>query len=79
MGLSMHAIGGAIVAAAAATLAACGTTMQRTALIDPNYLSTQPEKKGAMRGVPYFLPSTVLPIRITGEFKLIRKADKPQP
>ena len=73
----MRAMGGAIVAAAAATLAACGTTMQRTALIETEYLKREPDNKPAIRGVPYFLPSTVLPIRITGEFKLIREEKNP--
>lgn len=62
-------------------LAACNSPMQRSAPLSPDYLAANPLHKEAKTGIPYFLPDTVVPITVAGDFVLLpdRKSDKPMP
>lgn len=72
---------GALLVIAGATLTACNSPMQRSAPLSANYLAANPLHKEAKTGIPYFLPDSVVPITVSGDFVLLpdRKADKPTP
>jgi hypothetical protein len=59
--------------------------MQRSAALSPQYLRANPAQKDGRTGLPYFLPDTVVPITVAGDFVVLpeRKSDakdwKPQP
>jgi hypothetical protein len=55
--------------------------MQRTAPLSPQYLAANPLSKESKTGIPYFLPDTVVPVTVSGDFVLLpeRKSDKPSP
>jgi hypothetical protein len=55
--------------------------MQRSAPLSPGYLAANPLHKEAKTGIPYFLPDTVVPITVAGDFVLLpdRKAERPTP
>jgi len=52
--------------------------MQRSAPISPEYLTANPLTKAGVTGMPYYLPSTTVPVTITGDFVLLpeRKENK---
>jgi len=49
--------------------------MAQTAILSDDYLRAEPTDKDALRGIPYFLPTTVLPVTISGDFVPIATAD----
>lgn len=66
-------------------LVACSSQMQRSAALSPQYLRANPAQKDGRTGLPYFLPDTVVPITVAGDFVVLpeRKSDekdwKPKP
>jgi hypothetical protein len=66
-------------------LVACSSQMQRSAALSPQYLRANPALKDGRTGLPYFLPDTVVPVTVAGDFVVLpeRKSDakdwKPQP
>lgn len=67
---------GSICALAFVLLSGCGSTMQESATIPSNYLTTAPSAKRALTGLPYYLPRTVVPIKVTGDFQVIPASAK---
>ena len=65
--------------------ASCSSQMQRSAPLSPQYLAANPLTKESKTGIPYFLPDTVVPVTVSGDFVLLpeRKSDskdfKPAP
>lgn len=53
---------------------ACQAPMAQTAILSDDYLKKSPTMKDALRGIPYFLPKTVLPVTISGDFVPIATA-----
>jgi hypothetical protein len=50
---------------------ACSSQMQRSSPLSPEYLAADPLKKFGVTGMPYFLPDTVVPVTIAGDFVLL--------
>lgn len=59
--------------------AGCSSQMQRSSPVTPSYLAANPLTKPGITGVPYFLPDTVVPITVAGEFVALpgRKSGNP--
>ncbi|MGE3906354.1 MAG: hypothetical protein AB7F36_10400 [Reyranellaceae bacterium] len=51
--------------------ASCTSPMQETASLSETYLTTASGNQTAVAGLPYFLPKTVLPIKIAGDFQIL--------
>ena len=51
--------------------AGCTTPMQETAGLSSDYLKAASGTKAAITGIPYYLPKTVLPIKISGDFQIL--------
>lgn len=68
-------------AAMLAVLASCASPMQRSAPLSQQYLAANPLTKESKAGIPYFLPDTVVPVTVSGDFVLLpgRKADDATP
>lgn len=65
--------------AASALCVACSTSqMQRSAPVSPEYLRANPLTKAGVTGMPYYLPSTTVPVTISGDFVILpeRKENK---
>jgi hypothetical protein len=62
-----------------AMIASCSSPMQRTAPLSPEYLAANPLTKESKTGIPYYLPDTVVPITISGDFVVVpgRKGENP--
>ncbi len=62
-----------VVAAVAASIlcVACSSQMQRSAPLSIDYLSANPLTKKGITGMPYFLPDTVVPVTISGDFVVL--------
>jgi len=60
-------------------LSACASPMQQSSSLNNDYL-TKPGDKEAVRGIPYYLPDTVIPIKVSGDFQVLpdRKPKDPK-
>ena len=65
--------------AASILCVACSSQMQRSAPLQMDYLTANPMTKRGLTGMPYFLPDTVVPVTVSGDFFLLpeRKDQKP--
>jgi hypothetical protein len=59
------------VVAALLLCGACSSQMQRSAPLNKNYLESLSRGKQGVTGMPYFLPDTVVPITVSGDFVLL--------
>lgn len=60
-------------------LSACASPMQQSSSLNNDYL-TKLGVKEAVRGIPYYLPDTVIPIKVSGDFQVLpdRKPKDPK-
>lgn len=78
--MKFAAVTGAVPVFAALLLGgACSSQMQRSAPLDLEHLTSDHHKRKGITGLPYFLPDTVVPLTISGDFVLLpeRKDRKP--
>ena len=76
----LHQLRTPLVGALIIGASAC-TPMQQTSSLDKKYLDNASYgSKGAVHGIPYYLPATVVPVKITGEFQVLpeRRPDDPK-
>ncbi|MBP6366468.1 MAG: hypothetical protein KBA82_04260 [Nitrosomonas sp.] len=62
-----------------ALLSACASPMQQSSSLSDKYLIKE-NNKGTVRGIPYYLPDTVIPIKVSGDFQVLpdRKPKDPK-
>ena len=60
-------------------LSACASPMQHSSSLNNDYLTKRGDKE-AVRGIPYYLPDTVIPIKVSGDFQVLpdRKPKDPK-
>lgn len=60
-------------------LSACASPMQQSSSLSDQYLEQKGSKK-AVRGIPYYLPDTVIPIKVSGDFQVLpdRRPEDPK-
>lgn len=70
--MKLAAIAGALPVVAALLLgSACSSQMQRSAPFNESYLKSDLRGKPGITGMPYFLPDTVVPLTVSGDFVLM--------
>lgn len=69
--MKLATIAGVVPVTAALLSSACSSQMQRSAPINENYLMSMSRGKQGVTGMPYFLPDTVVPITVSGDFVLL--------
>ena len=62
-----------------ALLSACASPMQQSSSLSEKYMIKESDK-GIVRGIPYYLPDTVIPIKVSGDFQVLpdRKPKDPK-
>jgi hypothetical protein len=77
--MKLATIAGVVPVTAALLSGACSSQMQRSVPLGQDYLRIDALDKGGVKGLPYYLPDTVLPVTISGDFVLLpeRKDNKP--
>jgi hypothetical protein len=69
--MKLATFAGILPVTAALLSSACSSQMQRSAPYNEAYFKATSRGKPGMTGMPYFLPDTVLPITVSGDFVLL--------